>query len=197
MRPRRRKGVSMRGIDWGAWAFKWRGGLWTLFFVLLFPFAHPTVLRVGLGLPLVVAAQAYRFWAVGCIRRYRGEAVGAQQLTTWGPYALSRNPLYLANGVMGLGWALMVGWWALLPYAVFFWVLYALLIIPHEEGFLRQKFGQAYEDFCRDVPALFPNLRRLGCCGGPYDSSVLWNSERHSLWVTVLVTGLLISRLGW
>ena len=92
--------------------FRLRGGIWTLLFLLILLLARPTRQSLLLGLPFVVLGQAWRFWAVGCIGRYRGEAVGAERLATWGPYAFMRNPLYFGNGLIGLGWGLMAGPWA-------------------------------------------------------------------------------------
>ncbi|MFC2593742.1 MAG: isoprenylcysteine carboxylmethyltransferase family protein, partial [Fretibacterium sp.] len=67
--------------------FKLRGGIWTVLFLMILFLARPTLRSVLLGLPLVLLGQGWRFWAVGCIGRYRGEVVGAERLVTWGPYA--------------------------------------------------------------------------------------------------------------
>lgn len=181
-----------------AWVFKMRGGFWTALFLLLLLLARPTTLRLALGLPLVVMGQLLRFWAAGSIGLYRGEEVKAEQLVTWGPYGWVRNPLYLANGLMGLGWALSAGWPGLLLFLTAFTTLYPLLIIPHEEAFLEERFGKAFRDFKVSTPMLVPYVippeeRRRG----PFDRSVLWRSERHSLWVTLVATALLVSRLWW
>ena len=58
--------------------------------------ARPTALSVGLGLPLVVAGETLRLWASGHIEKTRALATG-------GPYAHSRNPLYLGSVLLGLG----------------------------------------------------------------------------------------------
>ena len=76
-----------------AWAFKYRGGIWTALFAVMLALAHPRAGRIAVGVVLVLLGQLLRFWGVGCIRLYRGEEVKAQQLATWGPYALVRNPL--------------------------------------------------------------------------------------------------------
>lgn len=181
-----------------AWAFKMRGGLWTGLFLLLLAMARPTFLRLALGLPLVAAGQLLRFWAAGSIGLYRGEEVKAERLVTWGPYGWVRNPLYLANGLMGLGWALSAGPAGVALFVTAFAVIYPVLIIPHEEAFLEERFGEPFRAFRESTPMLLPlripsGKRRCG----PYDASVLWRSERHSLWVTLAATALLVSRLWW
>jgi protein-S-isoprenylcysteine O-methyltransferase Ste14 len=169
----------------GETAFRLRGGVWTLLFVAMLLLARPTPRSLLCGGGLVVAGQALRFWAVGCIGRYRGERVGAVALTTWGPYAFVRNPLYVGNGLIGLGWGLMAGF---LPTAVFvitFVLLYTVLIVPHEEAFLSEKFGEEYGRYKETTGRFFPRAWPGGRIAGPFDKGVLWTSERHSLLMTV------------
>lgn len=180
----------------GAWAFKMRGGLWTLLFVVILVMAHPTPRSLAVGLVLVVLGQLWRFWAAGSIGRYRGEEVGAQRLATWGPYALMRNPLYFGNGLIGLGWGIMAGPWAALAFAVGFLLLYVLVIIPYEEAFLLEKFGASYRDYQAATGAFFPR-RFDGLAShlrGPFDAGVLWRSERHTVITTVAGTCLIAAR---
>ncbi len=181
-----------------AWAFKMRGGLWTGLFLLLLAMAEPDRFSLGLGLSLVFVGQLLRFWAAGSIGLYRGEEVKADRLVTWGPYGWVRNPLYLANGLMGLGWSLSARWTGVGIFLVSFTVIYPLLIIPHEEAFLEERFGDAFRLFKATTPMLLP-LRIPGPerRRGPFDGTVLWRSERHSLWVTLAATALLLSRLWW
>ncbi|MGP1413099.1 isoprenylcysteine carboxylmethyltransferase family protein [Pyramidobacter piscolens] len=184
-----------------AWAFKQRGGIWTVLFLVILVLARPLPGRIVPGLILVLLGQLLRFWGVGCITLYRGEEVKAQRLATWGPYALVRNPLYVANGLLGLGWAWMSGNVPTLVFATAFYVLYGVLIVPHEEAFLARKFGQEYEDYKKRVGRFVPKnfsreaLSHVGA--GGYDASILLKSEIHSLLVTVVGTALILSRLWW
>ncbi|MST54768.1 isoprenylcysteine carboxylmethyltransferase family protein [Pyramidobacter sp. SM-530-WT-4B] len=184
-----------------AWAFKQRGGIWTVLFVVILALARPLPARIVPGLILVALGQLLRFWGVGCITLYRGEEVKAQRLATWGPYALVRNPLYVANGLLGLGWAWMSGNVPTVVFLAAFCVLYGALIVPHEEAFLARKFGREYEDYKKRVGRFVPKnfsreaLAHVG--SGGYDASVLLKSEIHSLLVTVVGTALIFSRLWW
>lgn len=178
-------------------AFRLRGGVWTVLFLSILWVSSPSPTRVILGLFPVVLGQALRFWAVGCIVLYRGEKVKANRLVTWGPYSLARNPLYVANGLIGLGWGIMSGFLGIVLFALTFWVLYGLLIVPWEERFLRQKFGKRYVSYCRSVGAFFPKRIPPKVLSGPFDPSIIWKSEIHSVAVTVLGTVLIWSRLWW
>ncbi len=177
-------------------AFKLRGGLWTaLYLGVLFLAGPASIPALAAGLILVAIGQSVRFWAAGCITRYRGENVGAERLVTWGPYALVRNPLYVGNGLIGAGWGILAGWKALLLFAAAFFVLYGVLIVPWEETFLRTKFGREYENYASRTGRFFPRKTVGFSLKGPFDHSVLWKSERHSLFVTLAGTAVLLFRV--
>jgi protein-S-isoprenylcysteine O-methyltransferase Ste14 len=178
----------------GERAFQLRGGVWTLLFVVILLTAHPSKQSILRGLPLVALGQGLRFWAVGCIGRYRGERVGAQTLTTWGPYAFTRNPLYVGNGLIGLGWGSMAGFLPTVIFVITFVLLYTVLIIPHEESFLSEKFGAEYNRYRERTGRFFPMKWPKGRISGPFSKRVLWESERYSLLTTVVGSLLIIAR---
>ncbi|OPZ61301.1 MAG: hypothetical protein BWY88_00295 [Synergistetes bacterium ADurb.Bin520] len=183
---------------WGERIFPWRGGLWTVFFLLVLGYARPSLRSCLLGVIPLVGGQLLRFWAAGTIGRYRGEEVGAVQLVTWGPYAFVRNPLYLGNAAIGLGWAIMANSPEVLGvFLLAFLAIYGGAIIPYEESFLEKKFGPAFRAYRDRTPMFFPRLPFPKKWRGPFDRAVLWRSERHSLWVTLGGSVVLISRLWW
>ena len=175
-------------------AFQLRGGIWTLLFFAILYLAHPTKLSVAGGAPFVVLGQALRFWAAGCIGRYRGESVSATALTTWGPYAFVRNPLYIGNAFIGFGWSLMADPLAIAVFVITFVLLYTVLIVPHEESFLMKKFGVEYSRYRKMTGSFFPTGWPVGRIDGPFDRKVLWKSESHSLLTTVVGSLLIIAK---
>ena len=177
-----------------ALVFRLRGGIWTLLFVVILAVARVTLFSFCLGLPFVVLGQIWRCWAAGSIGRYRGERVGAERLVTWGPYAFVRNPLYLGNGLIGLGWGLMSGPWATIIFLVTFVLVYEFLIVPYEESFLLDTFGTEYQAYRERTGSFIPK-RWPERIFGPFDAKILWMSERHTLWTTLLGT-LLIGAKG-
>lgn len=110
-------------------------------------------------LTLTVAAQLFRTWAAGYVGTVaRGRETYAETLLTAGPYAHVRNPMYLGILVIITGQAMMSGLWYAPPIA---WAAYAFVysnVIPYEEGYLRQQFGDSYQAYCRAVPRLVPAL---------------------------------------
>ena len=171
--------------------FKLRGGIWTILFLVIFLIAKPTWTSFFSGLLLVILGQLLRFWAVGCIGKYRGEVIKADKLVTTGAYALARNPLYFANGIIGAGWSIISGWYALLFFIIAFLIVYVLIIIPREEAFLRDKFGVEYVVYCRKTGMFYPKTWPVKIKSVNYDFHVLWRSERYSLYMTILGTVLL------
>ncbi len=181
-------------------AFKCRGLFWGVFAagILIFP-GEFEISRFAAGLALVLAGQLLRFRAAGYIPKYRTEVIGAPVLVTWGPYKWVRNPLYAGNGLMGLGWSIMVAWGWVAAFIVAFLLLYSMIIIPAEEEFLADKFGEEYEKYKKWVPQLLPWPR-----GGfpdkspnekPFDARRAREEEIYSIRVNVIVTAVIFARL--
>ncbi len=181
-------------------AFKCRGIFWGIFAagVLVFP-GDFEVRRFVLGILILAIGQAVRLWAAGYIPKYRTEVIGAPILVTWGPYKWIRNPLYAGNFIMGLGWALMVGWKWVIAFTVAYLLLYCLIVIPAEEDFLAAKFGDIYKSYKAKVPSLFPFPRKgftdKSPAELPFNAKVSWSQEIYSIRVNLIVTLLIIIRL--
>ena len=172
--------------------FRLRGAIWTAFFVAVAFFASPTPGGLLMGIPFVIAGQGVRFWAAGTIGRYRGEKVSARGLVTWGPYAWCRNPLYVGNFLIGLGWSVMASVYVVPAYAAAFFVVYFVGIVPLEENFLSSTFGEAYLRYRTRVPSFIPKQPQTQSLGGPFSFDVLWKSERYSFLVTLFGTLILV-----
>lgn len=84
----------------------------------------------------------------------------AESLNTTGMYSIVRNPLYLGNYLIMLGFVLLPGaWWFVLLASVCF-ALYYERIIYTEEEFLEQKFGRAYTEWAASTPLFLPAFNR-------------------------------------
>jgi protein-S-isoprenylcysteine O-methyltransferase Ste14 len=114
---------------------------------------HPTLFSLLWGLPIVILGVAMRIWSSGHIRKDASVAMD-------GPYAWTRNPLYLGNFLLGLGMVLMGrNPLALILYLIVFYLVYAPTI-QAEEDKLRQKFGAVYQNYTLQTPRFFPALTR-------------------------------------
>jgi len=117
------------------------------------------------GLILCVAGEALRAWVLGQVpdgTSGQNEKLIATELNTSGPYALTRNPLYLGNLGITIGLCLIAhDVWLLCVVALLFAVQY-WAVIAAEEQFLRERFGGAYDAWCARVPRFWPRLAALG-----------------------------------
>jgi len=113
-------------------------------------FSHPTRESLVWGVPVSLAGLALRAWAAGCLAKN-------QQLATGGPYAHTRNPLYVGTLLVAAGLAVAsrsIGLAAL--FAAVFLLVY-LPVIQNEEQHLRKIFPE-YAGYAERVPALWPRV---------------------------------------
>ena len=174
--------------------FRMRGGIWTLLFLaILFMVRGSSWQIISVSLVIIAMGQIWRCWSAGVIGLYRGENVKALKLATKGPYSLMRNPLYFGNFVIGLGWSIIAGKWAVIIFAVSFYVLYVLVIIPHEEEFLRTKFGHEYEEYCKRVKMFWPVKIDAEDIKAPVNWEIIRKSEIHTIISTITGTAIIIA----
>src|SRR5256884_4926249 len=106
------------------------------------------------GLALCAAGQALRAWVLGQVpdgTSGQNEKLIATALNTTGPYALTRNPLYLGNLGITLGLCLLAHDPWLLGIVMALFAVQYRAIIAAEEEFLRQRFGAEYDAWCARV----------------------------------------------
>ncbi len=120
-----------------------------LLLVPFFYFAHPTGGLLLSGLTVSLLGLAVRAWSAGHIRK-------DEALATGGPYAYTRNPLYLGSLLIGVG-VLVAGGQLLFAaiFAVFYVGLYGATV-REESRFLEERFGAAYRTYAEAVPAILP-----------------------------------------
>jgi len=110
--------------------------------------ARPSWLSLGIGAILAGLGIALRAIASGHVKKN-------EVLTTTGPYAYVRNPLYLGSIIIAAGFvAASRDWWITLAVVVLFALVY-VPVIHSEEVFLRGRFDD-FEQYARTVPRLIP-----------------------------------------
>tara|TARA_B100000029_G_scaffold489149_1_gene546593 strand:+ start:648 stop:1238 length:591 start_codon:yes stop_codon:yes gene_type:complete len=140
-----------------------------------------------LGVLLLLIGEAIRIWAVshagGATRTLN---VGAPSLCTSGPYALSRNPLYLGNMFMYIGIVLIAGiqngLFMVVLTAAFFLIQYTLIVSLEEET-LDNLFGKEYLEYKKHVPPIIPRLKPWGGAKQTKPATLLQtlNTEKRTL----------------
>lgn len=73
-------------------------------------------------------------------------------LLTVGPYSRSRNPDYMAKGIIFLGWIVFYGSLVLAGILMLAALILGPFVLPREERGLEARFGEAYRDYCRKTP---------------------------------------------
>ncbi|HXG85033.1 MAG TPA: isoprenylcysteine carboxylmethyltransferase family protein [Pyrinomonadaceae bacterium] len=122
-----------------------------LFGIVFLIFARPEPVTLIVGGAIGVAGILIRAWASGHIRKNQNLAVS-------GPYAYTRNPLYLGSFVLGLGFTIASGvWWLGLIFAVLFLGIY-LPVMRVEAKDLIDIFGEDYKEYARRAPLFFPRI---------------------------------------
>ena len=139
--------------EYGAWAARWRVPLGFVLSGAYLVFCQPSFSLLVAGGVLALAGLLLRAWSAGYL-------VKSQTLATRGPYALTRNPLYLGSALMGLGFALAGGSWGLGVAFLAYFVAVYWPVMRREAQSLRAQFGQAYDRYAETVPLFFPRLRR-------------------------------------
>ena len=158
--------------SWGAIARRIRVPLGFAFAVLFLWLAHPTMQSILIGAGLIIPGLVIRALASGHLQKN-------EQLATNGPYAYTRNPLYLGSLVLAVGFALTArSWWVAAGIVLIFITIY-LPVIRAEEVFLRGHFPQ-FEDYAREVPILFPRLSAFGKPSGAFSWDLYWKHREYN-----------------
>jgi protein-S-isoprenylcysteine O-methyltransferase Ste14 len=138
--------------------------------------ARPTWQTMLASLVLVVPGVWLRAYAAGYVRKNA-------ELTRTGPYAYTRNPLYLGSMMIAFGFAAAAGSWVILiVLAALFAVIY-LPTIQSEESYLREHFA-GFDEYAARVPQLLPRLTAAvfpgneNASGGRF-SAVQWRHHRE------------------
>jgi protein-S-isoprenylcysteine O-methyltransferase Ste14 len=124
---------------------------------------RPQVRMILLSLVLVLPGLWLRGYASGYVQKNR-------KLTVTGPYAYTRNPLYLGSILIAAGFVIAL---MSLPFAIILTVGFLVIYVPviaSEEAFLRGSFPE-FAAYCERVPRLIPRLTAARMPGQEADST--------------------------
>jgi protein-S-isoprenylcysteine O-methyltransferase Ste14 len=119
--------------------------------VVFLVFSRPTPLTLGVGISIATVGVLIRAWACGHLRK-------SSELDVSGPYAHTRNPLYLGTFIIALGFGVASGsWWLFLLAAAYIGSIY-FPVMNVEAEVLENRLGEEYKEYAANVPILFPRL---------------------------------------
>ena len=130
---------------------RWRVRAGYFVAVVFLILAAPTPHSILWGGIVAAIGLAIRGAAAGYLRKYA-------ELATTGPYAHTRNPLYLGSAFLAGGFAVAGhSWWAGAIIVLYFAIFYAA-VMRNEENDLRARFGEVFDQYAAEVPLFFPRI---------------------------------------
>jgi protein-S-isoprenylcysteine O-methyltransferase Ste14 len=176
--------------EWSRIARRIRVPLGFVFAVFYVWIARPSWISIGAGAAIAIPGILLRALASGHVKKN-------EELTTTGPYAYVRNPLYLGSLIMAIGFAVAArsSWVRLVMVAMFFAIY--LPVIRSEEAFLRQTFP-SFDEYAQNVPRLLPRLRAFDKGAVAFSSQLYWqHREYNAILGTAALMAALVAKLMW
>ena len=176
----------------GNWLFHYRNILFPAFYAALF-IPSPIIFKTEIwalitGLFLILTGTAIRSITIGLVYIIRGghnRQIHAETLVTEGIYKVCRNPMYLGNILLLLGFGLFAN--SLVFSLTFFplFVLFYTAIIKAEEDFLSKKFGEQFAEYKSHTNAILPKWKniRSAFVGHIFNWKKVLNKEHNSLFI--------------
>ena len=143
--------------------------------------ARPTLVSIVIGSCVAFAGLSIRALASGHVEKN-------EVLATSGPYAHTRNPLYLGSIILAVGFLIAArSWWLPLIAAAMLVTIY-VPVIRSEEAFLRTRFPD-FDDYAAQVPRLFPRISPYRSRPSSFSWHLYW---KHREYNAALGAGLMI-----
>ena len=182
----------------GAMLFRNRSWLPVLFIAV--PLLVPAPMSAALwivGALFVVSGEWIRLAGVaaaGTVTRRRSRTV--QRLVTYGIFGWVRNPLYVGNFLLWIGFTIISGVLWFLPIAIVIFAVEYSLIVRYEEGVLESIFGGEYLAYKQTTPRWIPRPPKTGTAG-PHDWGEAWRSEISTFLQYALLVVAFVVKQWW
>jgi protein-S-isoprenylcysteine O-methyltransferase Ste14 len=181
-------------MNFSQFVFRFRSYTPIPFILVMLYYAQLTFFWFVVGFVIALFGEFIRFWGVSIVgsETRTTQKLEGTTLVTSGPYAYVRNPLYVGNMIIYVGFAIMSNVFVpYFPIAVFlFFVVQYTVLVTLEEEFLLKKFGTEYEQYRKRVPRFIPLLaspKTLVATQPGFDAHKGWKSELRTLQAFVLI----------
>jgi protein-S-isoprenylcysteine O-methyltransferase Ste14 len=158
--------------SWQKIARRIRVPLGFAFAVIYLWLAHPAPRSIVAGIFITIVGLLIRALASGHVKKN-------EELTTSGPYAYTRNPLYLGSLVLATGFVVASRSWIIAAIAAVLLFAIYLPVISGEENFLRSQFPE-FEEYSQHVPRLFPRVTPYRGSLGSFSWHLYWKHREYN-----------------
>jgi len=156
-----------------------------IFAIIFIYFCRPTAELLLIGSAVAFVGLLIRAWACGHLRK-------VAELDISGPYAYTRNPLYLGSFLITIGFAVASGvWWLAALSTIFFLGIY-LPVMNVEKSELEEVLGDEYIAYIRDVPAFVPRVTAARSSDRRFDFQLYLKNGEYSAALGVAATVLIL-----
>lgn len=175
--------------SWRKVARRIRVPLGFVFSALYLWMARPTPTSLIIGVALVVIGLSIRALASGHVQKN-------EQLAMSGPYAYTRNPLYLGSIVLAVGFVCASRSWVIAAIAAAMFVAIYIPVIRGEEDFLKARFPE-FEEYSRRVPRLLPRFSAYQSSANAFSWHLYWKHREYNAAIgsTLLIVALVVKLL--
>jgi protein-S-isoprenylcysteine O-methyltransferase Ste14 len=145
---------------------------------------------IAIGSALLIPGILLRALASGYVKKN-------EALTVSGPYAYTRNPLYLGSLILAAGFCVAARSWVVVVILLCMFVFIYVPVIRSEEAFLRERFPE-FADYSRHVRRLLPRVTAYGRSDGSF-SWVLYQKHReyNAVLGSVAMMAILAAKVLW
>src|SRR5713226_9317635 len=135
----------------GSFFVRWRVRLGYPLAIVVLYFSRPTPRSILLGALVGMVGLWVRAYAAGYLHKQ-------EVLTVTGPYAYTRNPLYLGSAILALGAGIATRSWISASILIVYFAVFYSMVMRREEKELRLRHGASFEEYARAVPLFIPRL---------------------------------------
>jgi len=142
-----------------AFVVRWRVRLGYPLAVVVLWFARPTPRSIAAGALVGLIGLWLRAYAAGYLQKH-------EILTVTGPYARTRNPLYLGSAILAVGVAVAAHSWVSSVILCVYFIVFYPIVMCREEAELRAHYGARFDEYARVVPLFIPRATAAKLSGG-------------------------------
>lgn len=159
----------------GSFFVRWRVRLGYPLAIAVLYFSNPTPRSILLGALAGLIGLWVRAYAAGYLHKQ-------EVLTVTGPYAYTRNPLYLGSAILALGAGIATRSWISSVILIVYFAVFYSIVMRREANELRLRHGASFEAYARAVPLFIPRLTAVKLPGDSAGSFSVSQYKKNHEW---------------